>query len=84
MERWEQKAKDVSDLTMTAMVMLRITLKQEQKEANEHWDENDNNTDDLLLSFLFPSDVEPWEQKTKDVSDLTMSAMMMLRIMLKH
>ena len=31
MEPWEQKAKDMLDLTMTAMVMLRITLKQEEK-----------------------------------------------------
>ena len=66
------------------MVMLRITLKQEQKEANECWDENDNDIDDLLLSFLFPSDVEPWEQKAKDMLDLTMTAVMMLRIMLKQ
>lgn len=68
---------------MTAMVMLRTTLKQEQKQANEHWHENENDTDDLLLSFLFPSDVEPWEQKAKDMLDLTMTAVIMLRVMLK-
>ena len=59
------------------------------REAIEHWDENDNDNNDLILSgffcfCFFLNCVERWEQKAKDVSDLTMTAMMMLRIMLKQ
>ena len=51
------------------------------REATEHWDENNNDNDDFILSvfFFFSSGVEPWEQKAKDMLDVTMTALMMFR-----
>ena len=41
------------------------------REATEHWDENNNDNDDLILSGIilcvFFSCAEPWEQKAKDM-----------------
>ena len=46
------------------------------REAIEHWEENNNDNNDLILSGIIFckrifSCVEPWEQKAKDMLDLT-------------
>ena len=51
----------------------------------EHWDENNNDNDDFILSVFFPLQwCGTMGTASKDMLDLTMTAVMMLRIMLKQ